>query len=49
MHTLASLFINIHLCKIYIDRTFSLEETQYLFAESTQVQNGGKPEKIQTF
>lgn len=37
MHTFASLFINIHLCKMYIDTTFFLGLNQYLLVESTQV------------
>lgn len=51
MHILASLFINIQLCKMYIDRTFCFR-AKLIFTckkhSSVRLQNGEEPEKTQT-
>lgn len=52
MHTLASLFINIHLCKMYIDRTFCLRAKPIFTCgkhSSVCFQNEGEPEQTQAF
>lgn len=52
MHILASLFINIQLCKMCVDRTFCFR-AKLIFTHgkhsSVCLQNGEEPEKIQTF
>lgn len=47
VHTLASLFINIHLCKMYIDRSYCCRAKPIFTCGKYSVclQNGGEPEK----